>query len=426
MLAAEKSNNPPVAEVVRLPSTDEADKFTISDKQLEAEKNLIEQLRREADELKDCFTRYSFQAISIVTVALGIIIRYMHDDPIIGLAGLPIMFVPLVTLRIGSYKYIRANRNFGYELHLSRVRDVPLAAAGQWRDEYRTVSWEEAMRAWHIVQATLFREIHKRTRWPRRYVIKSRYKPSKSQPIWFCQKFLFGGFSKAVWYPGSYFAKMQGLMRWMSLGALILVIISAVAEAVKLNIAIHGKLLASLLGLRLEIVLYYLASHYSGLPLGALMAAVYGIIYYLRHYIQESARRTQVEDGFLSVHACAIIWQAVIIAHFNARQRARKSGLSSWKLAEMTRNLSCSDKRNLRSGNIQFEDIMARASQEGSRNHLADGAGLTGYTFWLGQEAESLARWASDVPGWVGLGEEGLRRIYGKPMQRLALMKLSN
>ena len=63
------------------------------------EQKLIELLRDEATDVKNCFTQYSFQALAIATAALGFMVRYQHDYPYIALLSVPIVILLLaVTL----------------------------------------------------------------------------------------------------------------------------------------------------------------------------------------------------------------------------------------------------------------------------------------------------------------------------------------
>ena len=82
-------------------------------------------LRKEAFDVRDCFTRYSvymFMASAALVVAIA---RFTLEDPekylYVGLFGFfPALFLFLV-LGMGAHKFGTSNRILGYELHLQRT-----------------------------------------------------------------------------------------------------------------------------------------------------------------------------------------------------------------------------------------------------------------------------------------------------------------
>jgi len=126
----------------------------------EYEMALIKTLRQDAKDVKDCFTKYSFQAIAFSSSILGIIARYQSEYPQIALASIASIIILVVVARIGIYKYGSANRMYGYELHLFRTRKLPESKGNGWKHEYRQIGWEEAMRAWRIVQVSVFGKLY--------------------------------------------------------------------------------------------------------------------------------------------------------------------------------------------------------------------------------------------------------------------------
>ena len=73
-------------------------------------------IRDEANEVKGCFTTFSFQAIALSGIVLGAMAAYQPNQPFVGLAGLLVIVVVLTVSEIGNYKYGTANRHFGYQL----------------------------------------------------------------------------------------------------------------------------------------------------------------------------------------------------------------------------------------------------------------------------------------------------------------------
>jgi hypothetical protein len=360
------------------------------------EADLIARMRAETNGYKESFTQQAFQALSISSIALGGILYLMFfrqiDPPVyIGLAAAPILAFSLAVCRLGGYAYSSANRHFGYELFLYRVRTIPARLSGRWRDDYRTIEWEAAMRAWRIVQATLYERIY----CPGRYYIlpdtyRAGFNPQK-KPIWFSQSSLFASRNsdrnEAKWHAGSYLGRMQ----WM-------LFIAAGAAEIILAITPIGMSVVK-------------SHHHKVLEISAAIAIFGAAVVYLR-IGAERARRKILEDGLLSIHSCAIVWQAVVVAHFNALERSRTTGLSSWTLAKLSKDARRKYSREWklwRDGRLDFEEIVKLAGADLSKDREIDGAGLTGYTFWLGEEAVSLARYAHDVPAWIGLGPQKLR-----------------
>ena len=138
-------------------------------------KTLTENLRKEANEVKDCFTKYSFQSIAISTVLIGLIIRFQMQEPLIGAAGVLVIGLVVYVARLGIYKYGTANRIFGYELYLDRIKYLPDSHANRWKSHISNVGWEEGLKAWRIVQATVYEHIYEEAPF-----VDSIYKPCLS------------------------------------------------------------------------------------------------------------------------------------------------------------------------------------------------------------------------------------------------------
>jgi hypothetical protein len=117
--------------------------------------DLISHLRAEAHDVKDCFTKFSFQALAISTAAIGLILRFQHDSSWVSLSALSVIILVMVVAKIGNHKYNTANRNLGFLLYLERMESLKYERPGivVYND---SVPWEKAMRAWRIVQATVF------------------------------------------------------------------------------------------------------------------------------------------------------------------------------------------------------------------------------------------------------------------------------
>lgn len=355
---------------------------------------LIEQLRLEANSEKDIFGWHAFQALSISSVALGGILYLMFAKdggaPVVGLAAGAILVFALMTCQLGDSAYSSANRHYGYELFLYRVRTIDPDAAGRWRAEYRDIEWEAAMRAWRVVQTTLFETVYRPGRYFRRDKLRRDLDPAR-RPLWFSQASLSRA-SNARPYAGSYLARMHLMLLLVAGAADMLLLITVPA------LAMHP--------------LPILKDFNDVIVLAAGAAFIFGTIALVARWRAERARRSIMEDGLLSIHSCAIVWQAVVLAHFCALKRARECGMTSWNLVETASKARAKQHKSWklwRSGHMRFEQLVELTHGRCSSESKVDGAGLTGYTFWLAEEAASLARCACDVPGWIGLGEETLR-----------------
>src|SRR5882672_2665633 len=121
----------------------------------------VEPLRSEAASSKQCFTEYSFQTFALGGAVLAASLAAVQGYPYAAYIPLPMIFLFMTVCRIGVFKYATANRNLGYELHLSRTRRIEQAGLpSKWEPRMRQIDWEEALRAWRVVQPTLFRMIY--------------------------------------------------------------------------------------------------------------------------------------------------------------------------------------------------------------------------------------------------------------------------
>jgi hypothetical protein len=395
---------------------------------------LLPNLHSEVRDLQENFTKYCFQAVSICSIAVGAIFHYSRDNPTLGAVAFVLLPIVLITSRLGTNNYASIQRILGYELHLARTADVPDRFKGRWRSSYSRISWEEAMRAWRIVQPSLYRVIYSRSNalWPSFY--NSGFKPNnKDNPFWYCQKSMLGRNRTAVWYPGTYLQVMQRILYSVAAIALFIMLLTPynvwmsnpkapapLAHSLALFTADVWRLMA------VELRSLVPAEFMRRLGFGAspmiaqtsvrfpsiydLWAArdvlvtslifVLGLGITLARWFVDRQRRHVMEDGLLSIHACAIVWQAVVIAHFEAVAHAREYGLSTPRLLEIVRRSKGDWQRKLESGDAE-ELIKGHRPTDADEGH-ADGAGLTGYTFWLGQEASSLASCAKHIHEWNG------------------------
>ena len=130
--------------------------------------NILEpDIRKEAWELKDCCTRYAFQGITLLTTAYAIIGRLIFTSINVGFVGAILAVLCLVLISLITYKYGSSNRVYGYLLHIQRSNPSksnltdefslsPPKSEYGWGPWMRFIGWEEALRAWRVVQPTVY------------------------------------------------------------------------------------------------------------------------------------------------------------------------------------------------------------------------------------------------------------------------------
>jgi hypothetical protein len=267
--------------------------------------NLIKSLRDEANSVKDCFTRFSFHCLALSGIVLGYIIKEQPNSkaPFIALTGLLISLVNLAVARIGTYKYGTANRHFGFELYLHRM----MAHSSEFKNlnNCLNIGWEEAMRAWRIVQASIYNSIYKTDcilgigkdkpidqnieyKWYKvnDSLSKNKFNESENKNI-------------VQYYSGSYLREMHKILHLVAyLG--LLPILYASYQFADLNDDLTW-------------LIFWLIS-------------LFGFVI-IKHKINHNNRRREIlEDGLLSIHSCSIVWEAVVIAHLKAKEEVQNTG----------------------------------------------------------------------------------------------------
>jgi hypothetical protein len=255
----------------------------------ESEQKLVEQLRKEATDVKDCFARYSFQAMAFVAPALGVIVSLQATKwPLVGLASIPIILLILAICRIGIYKYSTANRLHGFELHLHRLDSTPDTLQSPWDAEARKMGWEEGMRAWRTVQATMYRALY--YCWPL-LPQKPRRKWTREPFRWYEPSHLVGS---AVYYTGHYLRSLMKILYAMIAFAYACLAWTAVA-ALRGHPQLEPWMVWGIVILTLSVGCRILFATW-----------------------QINSRIACLEGGILSIHSCALMWHAVAVIHARA------------------------------------------------------------------------------------------------------------
>ena len=264
---------------------------------------LIDRLIEEASLLKNCVTNFSFQTMAICVVVLGLMLRYQfstNGTVYVGFAGSGIVLLALAVMRIGIHKNEAANRALGYELHINRIKNFPEKAKDGWQGYMVRIGWQEAMRAWRVVQPTIFNHLYEKSRcWNfKPKTLKKEYS-SQEKHKWYLPESII---SKGAKYKsGSYFHRIF----------ILLTVIACV-----------------FLGLQ-GIMCYQVCT--SPDVKATLFVKIFSIIFTLiicalliNRYLNIKRSKENLEYELLSIHSCAILWQAVVVAHYRATEKCRK------------------------------------------------------------------------------------------------------
>lgn len=331
---------------------------------------LVERLRTEANDVKECFTRFSFQAIALSGVVIGVIAGYQINEPVIGLVSIAVIVVLVSVARIGTYKYATANRHYGYELHLDRTREIPDDPEGGWNASMRSIGWEEAMKAWRVVQATVFRELYGTNK---NTLKKGHQKSVDAAPRcgWFePQTLTYEG--KGEYHPGSYLKTMFKFLNLLT--ALAFAPLFALGLQLLLDPILPDPRITILADVPWEIRLL------GFLPFVVVLGFTLSAMYMRRQ------RRELLELGLLSIHSCAIMWQAVVVAHYRA-------------LAQL------------------------------KNRPRGEGAGYRGYMYYLSEEASDLATHVFYIQDWIRAGgvaeTDRLRLLMGRTVRKHPGLRLA-
>ena len=328
---------------------------------------LIKYLREEAYAVRDCFTRYSVQVMAVSGGLLVAIAKFQTEDPHIGLLSFFPVILVLLVLQMGIHKYATSNRLLGYELHLQRTAHY--ISRDNCHTIIESVGWEEAMRAWRIVQPTLWQTIYQPVvhetkfsfvpEWPIRlyarldtltanvlkrlvafivdreqfdrwyYVIAIRKDIERSIDeqlnkddaerekdgyvgYWFDQARAFNWLKtreklKLSYNPGGYLGTMMFLFMLVIATCFFLLYVSLAQAWVEFASTVSRQEPAFISAIGIA-VLNLLATVFVVGGSFAVAAALKNI----------NSRVRILESGLLSIHSCAILWEAIVLAHLRS------------------------------------------------------------------------------------------------------------
>ena len=343
---------------------------------LENELELIEHLRQESRDVKQCFTTYSYQSLIFSATVLGSVLATMQHYPLVVFSVIPVIIFLMIMCRTGIFKYASANRIYGYELHLERIRFIQGSnldpSITKTLSLYRMIGWEEAQRAWRIGQTAIFRKIYKTPDENKIAIIlkkmgldflnyfhpglyryskqvkklRKKFKECKDEksinfdcPNEKCGKRAESNMKRCTAYP------------WFLVNDLSVLDIKNKATKSCFKRVINkifkigprdqnsyhaGSYLKNILGVLILMQWLLLVpmgivswlwffpgpekldlQHYPSLWIClSMMAIMLGLI--LCRKVRTDRRREMLENELLSIHSCCIVWQAVVLAHYSA------------------------------------------------------------------------------------------------------------
>jgi hypothetical protein len=264
---------------------------------------ILKYLRSEAYAVRDCYTRYSVQVLAAAAAITVAIARFMLDVHYIGLLGLFTVVLLLLVFSMGVHKFGTSNRLLGYELHLQRT--AHFYPPDKCQKLVETVGWEEAMRAWRVVQPTLFAKIYRPSDSLFRRLLFVTTRPSfinevkeeiEGDPFgrfWFDQKKAFEDIKGVNYNPGGY------------LKTTISVFIVSILICLSLPVG--------------EAILSW--QKYADHPivnLGIVLLVAVSAVAVLLLSLNIYSRIRILETGLLSIHSAGIVWEATVLAHLSA------------------------------------------------------------------------------------------------------------
>jgi len=245
---------------------------------------LLQLLRSDARDVKECFTRFSFQALMFSAVLIGIIVKFQKDDPRVAWVSVIVITVLLSVSRIGNYKYTTANRHYGYEIFLNNLLRSSSPLANRVKELVSIAQWEELMHAWRVIQPTIYKALYKKNSFK---IDRLRREYRNNARKWFDHKSIL--VSGANYVAGTYVKSMHQILLYVSVAAFLPLIIFVNQVYSKSE---PGLLAASVLALTIIMLLAW------------------------RQIIKIRLVRKQLEKGIHSILSCAVIWHAVAIAHY--------------------------------------------------------------------------------------------------------------
>ena len=314
------------------------------------ERELVKRLRAEAGEVKDCATKYGFQALVLSTVVMGAIVPLLNKFPPAGFAAVPLVVFLLAIVRITLHKFETANRLYGYELHIYQRARLEDSTDG-WNSHMRRIGWEEAFYAWRVVQPSIYREVYNANRRCLPVTMKRKY-AKENKPYWFRPTLLHGKNEGTenkddkiaatdseharnetandkvarkraepklpAYFAGDYLHILHFVLHVFALGAwLILVYMCWQLALEQINPATCKPPDLAACEPQDAVLLWGISLEVPFLSVG-ILATIATLAIIVVRVFRMQARRRILQDELLSISCCATVWLAVVVAHFRA------------------------------------------------------------------------------------------------------------
>lgn len=311
---------------------------------------LITDIRAEASTQKECITRYTIQTLIFAGALWAIAFGFdtgssTFRTAVCGiLCGVLVSCVTFIVSRMANHKYHTVNRNYGYELHLYRLKDYAEDdQKREWNEMMLQVGWEEAMCSVRVVQATLFNSIYSELRLPLKKWIpfrgfldlhwlfpfylqrKHRAKPSKTNSSEVDQIYAWYDTHRLInndydYHPGSYLRNIHVILHsvgFLSIGLVWGLYIWACNEFEFYVWDITSwDTLFSQKGMFCSLFLLF------NVPL---------FIAFVAQWIRQRSFRQILQSGLCSIQSSAVVWRIVVTCHILAKECASHKN-ASYKL----------------------------------------------------------------------------------------------
>ena len=255
-------------------------------------------LRAEAADARACFRTLATQAMVFATAGVALILTAMAHVELAALATVGVMVVVMSVERIGIHKFSTANRIYAYELHLERLDPTATINLG------KAMGWEEACRAWRIVQAGVFAALY-REPWtwiqpfpfltdlmPWFYRRDGKHLPRENESdlseYWWLQAERVRR-ARGHYHAGSYLSRMFGILEVLEFFCVLPLVLPALKHRNDVPPPQSARWLAAI--------------------------AALSLVAWLLNRLSLRRRREILENEILSIHSSAIMWKAVAMAH---------------------------------------------------------------------------------------------------------------
>lgn len=311
--------------------------------------NIIEDRHKEASEVKQCSTEFTFKGLVLATAFFGVIFKfYPTGDECIPYMLMwffcgAVILVMMRIVEIGIHKYSTANRHYGYVLHFYRTYDYQNNKNKEKEREIRRIGWEQAMFAWRVIQPILSEEIYDSS-------FRERDKYKNAEYNWWDTDWLIqhpvnndknklnpAAKKEPSFHPGSYLQKAQRLIVILCTAIFAIFSFFYFKETSCMYNAVSSiphKLTSFFDSEAAPELVTQNSSDSQSTPKMSItiknwkFISLYLLLWcfflwlFCRAFIRLRARRLILEKGLLSIQSCAVVWRLVVLSHFQAVEDA--------------------------------------------------------------------------------------------------------